>query len=120
MQQKLSNSHRITNNVNIETGPQRLDGPREQTSYNASAFPQPAFIGIPASAGDVSADHTSLGLSQVQTEPQVWIGDLMQDSSPTTYIPNLTSWGDLDSLALTGLGELGYLFSSDNLQGFEN
>ncbi|KAL2860539.1 hypothetical protein BJX68DRAFT_252145 [Aspergillus pseudodeflectus] len=120
MQQKLSNSHRITNNVNVETGPQRLDGPREQTSYNASAFPQSAFIGIPASAGDVSADHTSLGLSQVQTEPQVWIGDLMQDSSPTTYIPNLTSWGDLDSLALTGLGELGYLFSSDNLQGFEN
>jgi galactonate dehydratase len=117
MQQKLTNGHRITNHVNVETG---LGGPREQISYDASAFPQSAFIGIPPTAGDVSAHHATLGLSQMQAEPQVWIGDLMQDNSPTTYIPNLTSWGDLDSLALTGLGELGYLFSSDNLQGFEH
>ncbi|KAL3464341.1 hypothetical protein BJX64DRAFT_275840 [Aspergillus heterothallicus] len=121
VQQKLLSGQRITSSENEETGPlPRLGSSREQIGYQASAFPQSAFIGIPTSADEVSTNHPSLELSQMQTEPQAWIGDLMQESSPATYIPNLTSWGDLDSLALTGLGELGYLFSSDNLQGLEH
>ncbi|KAL4974620.1 hypothetical protein BDW66DRAFT_139253 [Aspergillus desertorum] len=51
----------------------------------------------------------------MHSEQQTWIGNLIQDSSPGTHFPSLTGWGEFDSLALTGLGEL---FSSDNFQDF--
>lgn len=47
--------------------------------------------------------------SMYQSNPDPWIPDLVQDASPTSYIADVTSWGDFDSLVLTGLGELSYL-----------
>lgn len=37
---------------------------------------------------------------------ETWISDLVRDASPTSYIADVTSWEDFDSLVLTGLGEL--------------
>lgn len=39
-----------------------------------------------------------------------WMTDLVQDASPTSYVADVTGWGDFDSLVLTGLGEMSHLF----------
>lgn len=110
-----STDQQVTNNINIGLNEsRRIDIPGEHFNYGPASFPQPTFEGIRRNTDGVSP---SLTLSNIQSE--AWMENLMQDGSPGTYIPSLTSWGEFDSLALTGLGELGYLFASNNLQTFE-
>ncbi|KAL4991463.1 hypothetical protein BDW68DRAFT_198706 [Aspergillus falconensis] len=97
------------------SAPQELEISRQSFSYEPARFPQSAFAhaeqGIPR--------NPTLELSDIHPGQQTWIETLIQSSSPGTYIPSFTGWGEFDSLALTGLGELGYLFSSDNLPDFQ-
>ncbi|KAL4918622.1 hypothetical protein BDW62DRAFT_217568 [Aspergillus aurantiobrunneus] len=124
IQQSRASAHLYTgqqfvSNTNVEAGvPPRPGVPRGHFDYEPTDFSQSTFTNIPHDAESLT-HNPSLELSNMQSEPQVWIENLIQDSSPGTYIPSLTSWGEFDSLALTGLGELGYLFSSDNLQSLE-
>jgi galactonate dehydratase len=97
----------------------RLGVTSEQYHYEPANFSQSAFSDNAQGIEDAVSHNPSMEMSDMQTVPPAWIEDLMQDSSPGTYIPSLTSWGEFDSLALTGLGELGYIFSSDNLQDLE-
>ncbi|KAL6237046.1 hypothetical protein BDW75DRAFT_249516 [Aspergillus navahoensis] len=97
------------------SAPQELNISRQSFSYEPARFPQSAF----AHAEQGTSRNPSLELSNMHPEQQTWIDNLIQGSSPGTYIPSFTGWGEFDSLALTGLGELGYLFSSDNLPDFQ-
>ncbi|KAL4884774.1 hypothetical protein BJY04DRAFT_233051 [Aspergillus karnatakaensis] len=111
---------RVANNRSVETGASRRLGINEPYGYEPPIdFPQPTFNEKTHTTEAVISHNPSLDLSSLQSVPPAWIEDLMQDGSPGTYIPSLTSWGEFDSLALTGLGELGYLFSNNNLQGYE-
>lgn len=75
--------------------------------------------GIPqAPDGMINPQSQALESSDVPLESQGWVGDLMEDTSPASYIADLTSWGEFDSLALTGLGELGFLFPSEGSVDF--
>ncbi|KAL2831134.1 fungal-specific transcription factor domain-containing protein [Aspergillus cavernicola] len=104
-QQHLATCQRVINNTNtVASVLRRLGLPGEQVAYKPVEFPQSTFNNM---------------LHEMSHEPQAWIEDIMHDESPASYIPNLTSWGEFDSLVLTGLGELGYLFSSDHLQDLE-
>ncbi|KAL4970187.1 uncharacterized protein BDV14DRAFT_187063 [Aspergillus stella-maris] len=112
----LPAGHRSANNSSDRTGgPRRLVAPKGNPDYELA----PTYNDISHGTGDTVAQNASLGFPNLQPEAQIWLENLMQDGSPGTYVPSLTSWGEFDSLALTGLGELGYLFSSENLQNFE-
>lgn len=110
-----STDPQVANNINIGSNEsRRMDIPGEHFNYGPASFPQPTFEGVRGGTAGVSP---SLTMSNMQSE--AWMENLMQDGSPGTYMSSLTSWGEFDSLALTGLGELGYLFTSNNLQTFE-
>ncbi|KAL5334812.1 hypothetical protein BJX70DRAFT_391120 [Aspergillus crustosus] len=112
-----SSGQRFTNNTSEGVGVPRHPGVTgEQYHYEPADFPRSMLSENAPSTGDAASHNPSMGLSDMQTVPPAWIEDLMQDGSPGTYIPSLTSWGEFDSLALTGLGELGYPFSSNDLQ----
>ncbi|KAL4781789.1 fungal-specific transcription factor domain-containing protein [Aspergillus varians] len=116
-QKCIQQRQQAANNTNVEAHVPRTPGiSSAHLGYEPADFTQSTFNISP----DESVTHNpSVEPSDMQPEAQAWIETLMQESSPGTYVPSLTSWGEFDSLALTGLGELGYLFSSDNLQGLD-
>lgn len=56
-----------------------------------------------------------MALSQVQPEQSGLINGSKDEANTDSDIPNLAAWGDLDSLAFTGLGELDFTFPSELL-----
>lgn len=44
-----------------------------------------------------------------------WVNEVVEDTTPNSHLADVTGWGDFDSLVLTGLGELGHLFSVNHL-----
>jgi hypothetical protein len=44
-----------------------------------------------------------------------WVNEVVEDTTPNSHFADVTGWGDFDSLVLTGLGELGHLFSDNHL-----
>ncbi|KAF9894711.1 hypothetical protein FE257_006601 [Aspergillus nanangensis] len=55
----------------------------------------------------------------VQPEQQGYMTGFVQDTSPASYIVDLTSWGEFDSLATTGIGDFGNWFPFQELQGLQ-
>lgn len=43
-----------------------------------------------------------------------WLSEMAQDTSPASYLADMTSWGDFDSFVLTGLGDLSHLLPGNN------
>ncbi|KAJ5085767.1 hypothetical protein N7532_010538 [Penicillium argentinense] len=43
-------------------------------------------------------------------DPSTWLPNIAQDTSPASYLADMTGWGDFDSIVLTGLGDLGHMF----------
>jgi galactonate dehydratase len=97
------------------SAPQELNVSRQSFSYEPAVFPQSTF----AHAEQAVTHKPPLEVSNMHPEQQTWIENLIQDSSPRSYIPSFTGWGEFDSLALTGLGELGHIFSSNDLPDFQ-
>jgi galactonate dehydratase len=56
-----------------------------------------------------------MALSQVQSDQPGLITGSKDEAYADSDIPNLAAWGDLDSLAFTGLGELDFTFPSELL-----
>ena len=56
-----------------------------------------------------------MALSQVQPDQPSLITGSKDEAYADSDIPNLAAWGDLDSLAFTGLGELDFTFPSELL-----
>ncbi|RDW86249.1 Zn(II)2Cys6 transcription factor [Aspergillus mulundensis] len=108
--QQAANSTNVRMNGSQEPNVSGGSFGHERTGYSQTMFTRP----------EQGATHnSSLELMNMQPEQHAWLETLLQDNSPGTYAPSLTGWGEFDSLALTGLGELGYLFSSDNLPDFQ-
>ncbi|KAF7588877.1 hypothetical protein BBP40_005062 [Aspergillus hancockii] len=60
------------------------------------------------------------GTFRQQPEPQEFVAGPLDDVSPSSYIADLASWGEFDSLATTGLADFGSFFPFEGLQGFGN
>lgn len=43
------------------------------------------------------------------------MNEVVEDTTPNSHLADVAGWGDFDSLVLTGLGELGHLFSVNHL-----
>lgn len=63
-------------------------------------------------AAQEQAEREALENVQGQDHEDIngWLSELAQDTSPASCLADLTGWGDFDSLVLTGLGDLSYLF----------
>ena len=106
----------VTEIAMAETG--RPSNPEEQVDYHNSGD-NGINSGVPQIPGDRANPHIdSLDPSGIPLESQGWMDGLMEDTSPASYIADLTSWGEFDSLALTGLGELGFLFPTEGSSDF--
>ncbi|KAI9035725.1 uncharacterized protein KD926_002946 [Aspergillus affinis] len=106
----------VTEIAMAETGRQR--DPDEQVEYHNSGD-NGIKNGVPQISGSMTDPQTNaLDPSGIPLESQGWMDDLMEDTSPASYIADLTSWGEFDSLALTGLGELGFLFPTEGSADF--
>ncbi|EAA60063.1 hypothetical protein AN4828.2 [Aspergillus nidulans FGSC A4] len=107
-------SDQVTDSASADMSAQEPNVSRQSFSYEPAVFPQSTF----AHTEQAITHSPPLELSNMHPEQQTWIENLIQDSSPRTYIPSFTGWGEFDSLALTGLGELGHIFSSNDLPDF--
>ncbi|CAI7652589.1 unnamed protein product [Penicillium pancosmium] len=43
-----------------------------------------------------------------------WLSEMAQDTSPASYLADMTGWGDFDSFVLTGLGDLSHLLPGNS------
>ncbi|KAL4805580.1 hypothetical protein BDV18DRAFT_165807 [Aspergillus unguis] len=115
---RLVTDQQVASNINTRMkAPRRLAPSTGNLNNTSTSLALSTFEDVPAGTG--VAPNLPLQLSSIQPQSQDWLEAFMQDSSPGTYVPSMTSWGEFDSLALTGMGELGHLFNPDGIDGYE-
>lgn len=90
-------------------------------SQDAEAYPAASerLDDIPGSAQVSYRGVQPVGSFQFPAGPQESEVGSLQGISPESYIADLASWGEFDSLAATGFGDFGNLFPFDVPPGLE-
>jgi galactonate dehydratase len=101
------------------SGSQRQTRQSDQAKgQHASSSTNPSHNIADVSEQGISREQFPAEIFGQQHEQQAFVAESLDDVSPPSYIADLASWGEFDSLATTGLADFGNFFPFEGLQGF--